>query len=105
MERRCGLLGVCAMVVVGLNSGCEPASDNQDAVTSEQQTWTTRSGDETQLVAPGVTLSGEDAPSVVMVETSPLVEFSGEYTWTVQVEEAAELGIDRVSAYICVIVC
>ena len=87
------LLGFLALVV-----GCEPPEQTVDTTLEEEQIWTTRAGDVAQWVGPGVRLSGETEPSVEMVSTSPLVEFSGDYTWTIQLGQSEGNMSDRVTA-------
>ena len=86
------LLGFLALVV-----GCEPPEQTVDTTLEEEQIWTTRAGDVAQWVGPGVRLSGETEPSVEMVSTSPLVEFSGDL-WTIQIGQSEGNMIDRVTA-------
>lgn len=89
--------GIVFGLIIGF-TGCDNSGSSVATELEEPMVWITQGGEEAQVITPGLLISGDGEPAVTIVDTTPLVEFSGEYTWVLRVEDGAELGIDRITA-------
>ena len=91
-----GILATCV--------GCESEIDESMYVDLEPSEgnaseWFTQDGVQAETYRAGLSKSfGDEGGLVVLVESDPVVEFSGKYAWNLQLEGTGSLDVDRVEA-------